>query len=36
MPLLGGLLVNLFGGVVAWFSQWVTRKVAFGLAAVSM
>ena len=36
MPLLGGLLVNLFGAVVAWFSQWVTRKVAFGLAAVSM
>ena len=36
MPLLGGLLVNLFGGIVAWFSQWVTRKIAFGIAAVTM
>lgn len=36
MPLLSGLLVNLFGGIVAWFSQWVTRKIAFGIAAVTM
>lgn len=36
MPLLGGLLVNLFGGFVSWLSQWLTRKVAFGVAAVSM
>lgn len=35
MPLLGGLLVNLFGGVVAWLATWFTRKVAFGLAAVA-
>ena len=36
MPLLGVLLTNLFGGVVAWLTTWVTRKVAFGLAAVAM
>lgn len=36
MPLLGGLLVNLFGGVVLWLSQWVTRKVAFGMTAVAL
>ena len=35
MPLLGGLLVSLFSGFVAWLTQWVTRKVAFGLAAVA-
>lgn len=36
MPLLGGLLVNLFGGLVAWLSQWLTRKVAYGLACMTM
>lgn len=36
MPLLGGLLVNLFGALVAWLSQWLTRKVAYGLAVVAM
>lgn len=36
MPLLGGLLVNLFSGLVAWLLQFVTRKVAFGLAAMTM
>lgn len=36
MPLLGGLLVNLFGGLVAYLVTWVSRKVAFGLAAVTM
>ncbi len=35
MPLLGGLLTNLFSGVVAWLAQFVTRKVAFGIAAVT-
>ena len=35
MPLLGGLFVSLFSGLVAWFTQWVTRKVAFGLASVA-
>lgn len=35
MPLLGGLLVNLFGGIVAWLAQYFTRKVAFGLAMVT-
>lgn len=36
MQLLGGLLVNIFGGFVAYLVQWVTRKVAFGIAAVTM
>lgn len=36
MPILGGLLVNLFGGLVAFLVTWVSRKVAFGLAAVTM
>ena len=35
MPLLGGLLTTLFSGLVAWFAQWFTRKVAFGLATVA-
>ena len=34
MPVLGTLFVNLFSGLVAWFAQYVTRKVAFGAAAV--
>jgi uncharacterized membrane protein len=36
MPIIGGLLVNLFGGFVAWLLQFVTRKVAYGIAAVTM
>lgn len=36
MPLLGGLLVNLFSGVVAYFAQYFARKVAFGIAAVAV
>lgn len=36
MPLLGGLLVNLFGAVVLWLTQFVTRKIAFGVTAVAM
>lgn len=36
MPLLGGLLVNLFGGLVAFLVTWVSRKVAFGLATVAV
>jgi len=35
MPVLGVLLTNLFGGIVAWLAQYVTRKVAFGLAGVT-
>ena len=36
MPILGGLLVNLFGAMVAWLSQWLTRKVAYGVACITM
>lgn len=35
MPLLGGLLTNLFSGLVVWLGQFVSRKIAFGLAAVA-
>lgn len=35
MPLLGGLLTNLFSGLVAWLAQYFTRKVAFGVAGVA-
>lgn len=35
MPILGGLLVSLFSGLVAWLTQYFTRKIAFGLAAVA-
>ncbi|MBB6579323.1 hypothetical protein HNP33_003435 [Comamonas odontotermitis] len=34
MPLLGLLLSNLLTALVAWFAQYVTRKVAFGGAVV--
>lgn len=36
MPLLGGLFVNLFSGLVAWLTTWFTRKVAFATAAIAM
>lgn len=35
MPLLGSLLVNLFGGLVAWLLNFVSRKVAYGIAVVT-
>lgn len=35
MPIFGGLVVNLFAGLVAWLAQYFTRKVAFGLAGVA-
>lgn len=34
MPLLGALLGTLITGLVTWFAQFVTRKVAFGGAVV--
>lgn len=34
MPLIGALLGSLLTGLVAYFSQFVTRKVAFGGAVV--
>ena len=33
MPVLAQLLVSAFSGLVAWLLQYVTRKVAFGIAA---
>jgi len=35
MPILGGLLVTLFGSFATWLAQWVTKKVAFGVAAIA-
>ena len=35
MPLLGGLLSTLFVGLVNWFAQFVTRKIAFAGASVA-
>lgn len=35
MPLLGGLLSNLFVGLVNWFAQFFGRKLAFGVSAVA-
>jgi len=34
MPLLGTLLGNLFAGLVVWFGQYFTRKVAYGATAI--
>lgn len=34
MPLIGNLLVGIFSGLVAWLTQFVTRKVAFGGAMI--
>lgn len=36
MPILGGLLTNLFAGAVAWFAQYFTRKVAFGISGIAI
>lgn len=44
MPLLGALLVSLFGGIASWLAEVVTRKVvvagaaitAFGVATVAL
>lgn len=35
MPILGSLLVSMFGGLVGFFTQWLTKKVAIGVAAVA-
>lgn len=33
MPLLGAFFGTLFGGLLAWLAQYVTKKVAWGVAA---
>lgn len=35
MPVLGLLLTSAFSGLVGWFAQFLTRKVAFAAAVVS-
>ncbi len=35
MPLLGGLFVGLFSGLVDFFVKYVTKKTAFAAAAVA-
>lgn len=34
MPVLAGLLVNLFGGLIGWLGRWFGKRVAIGGAAV--
>jgi len=36
MPLLGTLLVALFGGVASWFAQFFARKVAIAATYVTV
>lgn len=36
MPLLASLLVSLFSGFASFLTQWFSKKIAFGLAAVAM
>lgn len=36
MPLLAGLFLNLFGGLAGYFGAWVSKKLAFALAAVGV
>lgn len=36
MPLFASLFAGLFGSLAAFFGTWVTKKVAFGVAAVAV
>lgn len=36
MPVLAKLFQSLFGGLVGFFSQWLTKRVAIGTAAVAV
>lgn len=36
MPLLGALLAGLFASLAEFFAKWLTKKVAFGAAAVTV
>lgn len=36
MPLLAGWLLTLFSGLAGWFGAWVSKKIAFALAAVGV
>lgn len=35
MPLLGSLLVSLFGGLASFFAQWLTKKAAMVAAGLT-
>lgn len=35
MPILGGLITSIFSSFIAFFTLYVSRKVAFALAAVA-
>jgi len=35
MPILGALLVSLFGGVATFLSQFLVKKAAFAVAAIA-
>jgi len=36
VPLLAQLFVSLFGGLIGFFAQWVTKKMAIGLATATV
>ena len=36
MPILAGLITSLFGALAGFLVQFVTKKIAFGLAAVAV
>lgn len=36
MPILAGLLVSIFSGLVQFFAKWFTKKLAIGVAAVAV
>jgi len=36
MPVFAGLFVSLFSGLVSFFVQWFSKKLALGLAAVTV
>lgn len=35
MPILGSLLVSLFGGLATFLAQWMAKKAAFAVAAIA-
>lgn len=36
MPILAGLLASIFSGIVGFLTRWLSKKLAFGIAAVAV
>lgn len=36
MPLLAGLIAGLFASIAEFFGKWLTKKLAFGAAAIAV